>query len=94
MTFARSGVSVTCPDSKPSVLELADACDVPTRWSCRTGVCHTCTTLLLSGDIAYSPTPLEPPTATCSSAVPSPAPTSSSTCKAYQHHDHTNTAAR
>jgi ferredoxin-NADP reductase len=60
-TFARSGVSVTFPDSKPSVLELADACDVPTRWSCRTGVCHTCTTLLLSGDIAYSPTPLEPP---------------------------------
>jgi ferredoxin len=61
VTFARSGVSVTFPDSKPSVLELADACDVPTRWSCRTGVCHTCTTLLLSGDIAYSPTPLEPP---------------------------------
>lgn len=95
VTFARSGISVTFPDSKPSVLELADACDVPTRWSCRTGVCHTCTTLLLS---ATSPTPRRRwsphPTATCSSAVPSPAPTSSSTCKAGQHHDHTNTAAR
>ncbi|GAX57474.1 MOSC and FAD-binding oxidoreductase domain-containing protein [Streptomyces olivochromogenes] len=61
VTFARSGISVPFPDGKPSVLELADACDVPTRWSCRTGVCHTCTTPLLSGDVTYSPTPLEPP---------------------------------
>ena len=36
-----------------SLLDLADACDVPTRWSCRTGVCHTCTTPLLSGDVIY-----------------------------------------
>jgi ferredoxin len=43
------------------VLGLADACDISTRWSCRTGVCHTCTTPLLSGDITYSPAPLEPP---------------------------------
>jgi ferredoxin len=43
------------------VLDLADSCDVPTRWSCRTGVCHTCITPLLSGDITYSPDPLEPP---------------------------------
>ena len=43
------------------MLDLADACDVPTRWSCRTGVCHTCITPLLSGDITYSPDPLEPP---------------------------------
>jgi ferredoxin len=43
------------------VLDLADACDVPTRWSCRTGVCHTCVTPLLSGDITYHPDPLEPP---------------------------------
>ena len=45
----------------PSVLDLADACDVPTRWSCRSGVCHTCVTPLLSGDVAYSPDPLEAP---------------------------------
>jgi|HubBroStandDraft_6_1064221.scaffolds.fasta_scaffold34056_5 hypothetical protein len=33
---------------------------------------------LLSGDVTYSPDPLEPqPTARCSSAGPSPAPTSS-----------------
>jgi ferredoxin-NADP reductase len=61
VTFARSGISAAFQVSKQSVLELADACDVPTRWSCRTGVCHTCTTPLLSGDITYSPQPLEPP---------------------------------
>jgi ferredoxin len=61
VTFARSGLSVPFPDDRPSVLELADACDVPTRWSCRTGVCHTCVTPLLSGAVSYSPDPLEPP---------------------------------
>ena len=61
VTFARSGISTPFTAGARSVLELADACDVPTRWSCRTGVCHTCTTPLLSGDITYSPDPLEPP---------------------------------
>jgi len=63
VTFARSGIAVPFDaDDNRSVLELADACDVPTRWSCRTGVCHTCVTPLLSGTITYSPDPLEPPT--------------------------------
>ena len=61
VTFARSGITVPFGDDWGNVLNLADACDVPTRWSCRTGVCHTCTTPLLSGDITYNPDPLEPP---------------------------------
>jgi ferredoxin-NADP reductase/MOSC domain-containing protein YiiM/ferredoxin len=61
VTFARSGIAVPFGDDWHSVLDLADACDVPTRWSCRTGVCHTCVTPLLSGDITYAPDPLEPP---------------------------------
>ena len=61
VTFARSGITAPFGDGPHSVLDLADACDVPTRWSCRTGVCHTCTTPLLSGDITYHPDPLEPP---------------------------------
>ena len=43
------------PAGPGSLLELAEACDVPTRWSCRTGVCHTCITPLLSGDVTYDP---------------------------------------
>jgi ferredoxin-NADP reductase/MOSC domain-containing protein YiiM len=61
VTFARSGISVPFATEWHNVLDLADACDVPTRWSCRSGVCHTCTTPLLSGSVIYSPDPLEPP---------------------------------
>jgi ferredoxin-NADP reductase/MOSC domain-containing protein YiiM len=61
VTFARSGISTRFGAAGRSLLELADACDVPTRWSCRTGVCHTCTTPLLSGTVSCSPDPLEPP---------------------------------
>jgi ferredoxin-NADP reductase/MOSC domain-containing protein YiiM len=61
VTFARSGITTAFGDDRGSVLDLADACDVPTRWSCRTGVCHTCVTPLLSGDVGYAPDPLEPP---------------------------------
>jgi ferredoxin-NADP reductase/MOSC domain-containing protein YiiM len=61
VTFARSGISTRFDTALGSVLDLADACDVNTRWSCRTGVCHTCVTPLLSGDIAYAPDPLEQP---------------------------------
>jgi ferredoxin len=61
VTFARSGISTPFPDDKRNVLELAEACDVPTRWSCRTGVCHYCVTPILSGDVTYRPDPLDPP---------------------------------
>jgi ferredoxin-NADP reductase len=60
VTFARSGISAPI-GAQRSVLELADACDVPSRWSCRTGVCHTCITPLLAGSITYAPDPLELP---------------------------------
>jgi ferredoxin-NADP reductase/MOSC domain-containing protein YiiM len=59
VTFARSGISAAY--GAGTVLDLADACDIPTRWSCRTGVCHTCVTPLVSGEVSYSPDPLEPP---------------------------------
>jgi ferredoxin-NADP reductase/MOSC domain-containing protein YiiM len=61
VSFARSGITTPFDSDQRSVLDLADVCDVPTRWSCRTGVCHTCVTPLLSGDITYAPAPLERP---------------------------------
>jgi ferredoxin-NADP reductase/MOSC domain-containing protein YiiM len=61
VSFARSGIDVAWDPKFGSLLELAEACDVPVRWSCRTGVCHTCMTGLISGSITYYPEPLEIP---------------------------------
>jgi ferredoxin-NADP reductase/MOSC domain-containing protein YiiM/ferredoxin len=61
VTFSRAGLTTAFDRGLPSLLELAEACDVPTRWSCRTGVCHTCSTPLLSGAVSYSPLPLTEP---------------------------------
>lgn len=61
VTFARSGISTRFPVATRCLLDLAESCDVPTRWSCRTGVCHTCATSVLSGEATYSPDPLESP---------------------------------
>lgn len=61
VSFARSGLTAAWDPSYASLLELAEACQVPVRWSCRTGVCHTCESGLLAGTVAYSPDPVEPP---------------------------------
>jgi ferredoxin-NADP reductase/ferredoxin len=59
--FTRSGLAVPWDSSFQSLLELAEACDVAVKWSCRTGVCHTCESALIGGAVSYSPEPLEPP---------------------------------
>jgi len=61
ISFTRSGLTVPWNPRFISLLELAEACDVPVRWSCRTGVCHTCECPLIGGAVAYQPNPLEPP---------------------------------
>jgi len=61
VTFARSGLTVPWRTDVTSVLELAEVCDVPTRWSCRTGICHTCETGLLAGTVTYDPSPIDQP---------------------------------
>jgi ferredoxin-NADP reductase/MOSC domain-containing protein YiiM len=62
ISFARSGIAAHWnPSVYRSILELAEACDVPVRWSCRAGVCHSCESGLVSGSIVYGPEPLDPP---------------------------------
>lgn len=62
VSFARSGIAAHWkPSAYPSILELAEACDVPVRWSCRTGVCHSCESGLVSGQVGYGPEPLDRP---------------------------------
>jgi ferredoxin-NADP reductase/MOSC domain-containing protein YiiM len=60
VAFARSGLTVSWASRYQSLLELAEACDVPAKWSCRTGVCHTCETGLISGAVKYPIEPIEP----------------------------------
>ena len=62
VSFARSGIAAHWKASAyQSILELAEACDVPVRWSCRTGVCHNCESGLISGTVSYQPEPLQAP---------------------------------
>ncbi len=62
VSFARSGIAAHWKAAAyQNILELAEACDVPVRWSCRTGVCHNCESGLVSGAVVYAPEPLEKP---------------------------------
>jgi ferredoxin-NADP reductase/MOSC domain-containing protein YiiM len=58
VSFARSGLDVPWSPAYSSLLEFAETCDVSVKWSCRTGVCHTCECALIGGSVLYE---LEPP---------------------------------
>ncbi|HEU4945551.1 MAG TPA: MOSC and FAD-binding oxidoreductase domain-containing protein [Kribbella sp.] len=62
VSFVRSGISVRYDRERwGSLLELAEDCDVPVTWSCRTGVCHRCESAMVAGDVYYDPEPLDLP---------------------------------
>jgi ferredoxin-NADP reductase/MOSC domain-containing protein YiiM/ferredoxin len=61
VTFTRSNLAIPWDDRYPSLLDLAEACDVPVGFGCRNGVCHNCESGLVAGAVAYDPDPLEPP---------------------------------
>jgi ferredoxin-NADP reductase/MOSC domain-containing protein YiiM/ferredoxin len=61
VSFARSGIGAHWNESYHNILELAEACDIAVRWSCRTGVCHNCESGLVSGEVVYEPEPLDRP---------------------------------
>jgi ferredoxin len=58
---SRSDLSAHWDAGYASLLEFAEACDVPVRWSCRTGGCHTCETTVISGNVSYAPAPVDEP---------------------------------
>jgi ferredoxin-NADP reductase len=62
ITFSRSSLTVAWDERYPSLLDLAEACDVPVGFGCRNGVCHNCESGLLAGEVTYDPDPLEAPT--------------------------------
>ncbi|MGB7974818.1 MAG: FAD-binding oxidoreductase, partial [Roseiarcus sp.] len=61
VSFARSNLALRWDPAFQSLLELAEACDVPARWACRTGVCHNCETGLIAGAVDYFVEPLMAP---------------------------------
>jgi ferredoxin-NADP reductase/ferredoxin len=61
VSFTRNGLTVPWDGRFANLLEFAEACDVPVRWSCRTGVCHMCESGLIDGKISYAPEPLDRP---------------------------------
>jgi ferredoxin len=61
VTFSRSNIAVPWDDRYPSLLDLAEACDVPVGFGCRNGTCHNCESGLLAGEVTYHIEPLEPP---------------------------------
>jgi ferredoxin len=61
IAFSRSALTVEWDERYGSLLELAEACDVPADWSCRTGVCHRCESGLVDGAVTYDPEPLDQP---------------------------------
>jgi ferredoxin-NADP reductase/MOSC domain-containing protein YiiM/ferredoxin len=61
VSFARCGLNVRWDPAFRSLLELAEACDVPVRWACRAGVCHNCETVLIAGAVIYQLDPVDLP---------------------------------
>jgi MOSC domain-containing protein YiiM/ferredoxin-NADP reductase len=61
VTFSKSKISFRWHPRFGSLLDAAEACDVPVQWSCRMGVCHRCETGMIDGTVSYSPNPLDLP---------------------------------
>jgi ferredoxin-NADP reductase len=53
VTFARSKVTAQWSPSHASLLELAEACQVPVSFGCRAGSCGSCLVPVVSGEISY-----------------------------------------
>ena len=55
--FVRSGIETTWDPSKGTLLDLAESEGLQPTYSCRSGICQTCTTKISQGEVAY----IEPP---------------------------------
>jgi ferredoxin len=55
--FAKSAVTAVWDKSKGSLLDLAESIGLRPAYSCRSGICQTCLTPVLAGEVAYMETP-------------------------------------
>ncbi len=63
VNFVRSNLTIPWGARFPSLLDFAEACDVPVGFGCRNGTCHSCESTLLAGEVEYTTDPLEWPPA-------------------------------
>jgi ferredoxin len=61
VTFKRSGSSAEWTPQSYSLLEFAEEQGLSPAFSCRAGICSTCKTKLISGELAYFEEPLDEP---------------------------------
>ncbi|MEL6501900.1 MAG: 2Fe-2S iron-sulfur cluster-binding protein [Cyanobacteria bacterium J06623_1] len=61
VTFATSNKTVTWTSADGTLLEFAEANGLEPDYSCRQGVCHTCTCAIQSGEVEYTDEPAGEP---------------------------------
>ena len=59
--FSKARVQANWNPSFESLLVLAEANGLSPDYSCRSGICHTCTCSLQEGEVEYVLEPLDPP---------------------------------
>jgi hypothetical protein len=59
--FARSGIEATWEPSKGTLLDLAESEGLQPAYSCRSGICQTCSARVVSGEVDYLEPPMTPP---------------------------------
>lgn len=65
VTFARSGVTAAWDPACESILDLAERQGLSPDYSCRSGICQTCMSELVEGEVEYLEDPLDEPDQGC-----------------------------
>ncbi len=59
--FAKSAKTATWNPSKGTLLDLAESEGLRPAYSCRSGICQTCSTVILAGEVDYLESPMTTP---------------------------------
>ena len=65
VSFAKAGLTAKWDPSLETILDLAEAQGLRPDFSCRTGICHTCMSELIDGEVEYVTEPLDMPDPGC-----------------------------